>query len=304
VLAVVLSPLAVVGLAAPASADPPGPQLGDVYVADPQHSRVVVFSADGHGVTTVGSGLRYPQGVAVDDDGNVYIADRAYVTPDPTTDDADGKLIKVSADGVQTTLLSDLYVPFGVATDGAGHVFVSDLASTGGAGGVYRVNTDGSGRVRVDTGGENNAGLATDPLGNLYAATPYDSSVRKVATDGTTTRISVDAWSWDVAADALGDVYVASFNGLLTRIRADGTLTPASGLALGSPYGIAVGADGVVLVADSLDSQVTQVGPDGDLLTPIGSGEFAIGPYDVAVYAPPARIVDSTPPAGELGAPY
>mgnify|MGYP002396581449 CR=1 FL=1 len=57
-----------------------GPQ-GSVYVSDPELSRVVVFSPDGKVLATWGTqgpdgtNLNYPTGVALADDGGVWVSD-------------------------------------------------------------------------------------------------------------------------------------------------------------------------------------------------------------------------------------
>ena len=66
--------------------------------------------------TVPASGLAFPRGAAVDQAGNVFIADAG-----------NNRVLEVPAGGgVQTTVGSGLNFPSGVAVDGAGNVFIAD----------------------------------------------------------------------------------------------------------------------------------------------------------------------------------
>src|ERR1019366_6032253 len=91
--------------------------------------------------STLGSGFRYPSGVAVDGSGNVFIADRLHR----------GVKEIVAASGYTTvnTLGSGFGQPGGVAVDGSGNVFVADTQNNAvkeivAAGGYTTVKTLGS----------------------------------------------------------------------------------------------------------------------------------------------------------------
>ncbi len=104
---------------------------GDVVVADAYNDRVRLVTADGHVSTLAGNGLfgmadgpaaeaRFdtPCGIAVDQRGNVYVAD--------TGNDA----VRLIADGVVTTITplpeGGLFRPTGIAVDPSGTIYVSD----------------------------------------------------------------------------------------------------------------------------------------------------------------------------------
>src|SRR5262249_43565373 len=113
---------------------------GNLFIADGYNHRVRKIGADGIIRTVAGTGsqgdggdggpatnsqLRYPQGVAVDSDGALYIADTS-----------NGRLRKVSANGTISTFAGGGGDAFGdglrqisiwnVATDGAGNVYIAD----------------------------------------------------------------------------------------------------------------------------------------------------------------------------------
>ena len=120
---------------------------GNVYVADSFNHAIRKITAAGEVTTLAGTAgssgsadgtgadarFKYPNGVAVDGDGNVYVADKSNHT-----------VRKITAAGEVTTLvgaatesgfsdgrgpLARLHAPFGVAVDGGGNVYVADYAN-------------------------------------------------------------------------------------------------------------------------------------------------------------------------------
>ena len=105
---------------------------GNVFVADTNNSAVkeivavsgVVSSSST--VNTIGSGFRYPAGVAVDGSGNVFVAD------------SDNNVVKeivavggvVSSSSTVKTIGTGFNDPYGVAVDGSGNVFVADYGNS------------------------------------------------------------------------------------------------------------------------------------------------------------------------------
>jgi hypothetical protein len=182
---------------------------GNVYIATYQDSRVRRVSADGTISTFAGTGqpgfagdggpatsakLYAPKGVAVDGQGNVYIADTnnfrvRKVSPGGTiTTLAGGGKPGFLGDGGPATLAT-LRNPFGVAVDGQGNVYIADTdnmrvrkVSVGGTISTFA----GGGRASPGDGGPATAaqlkglwGVAVDGNGYVYFA--EGGRVRKVA---------------------------------------------------------------------------------------------------------------------------
>ena len=226
---------------------------GNVYVADADNYTIRKITPAGV-VTTLaglagsygsadgtGSAARFyhPSAVATDPSGNVYVADTSNDT-----------IRKVTPGGVVTTLAgsagvqgtndgtgsaAQFRVPFGVATDSAGNVYVADtdnytirkitpggvVTTLAGLAGSYGTN-DGTGSAARFFNPE---GVATDSSGNVYVADTWNHTIRKITPAGVVTTLAGLAGSFGsadgtgsaalfhyphgVATDSSGNVYVA-----------------------------------------------------------------------------------------------
>src|SRR6476620_7938790 len=104
--------------------------------------------------TVLGSGLRFPIGVATDGSGNVFIGDFN-----------NNRVLKVSPTGTQTTVASDLKLPYGVAVDASGNVLIADAYNNR----VVKVFRSGAQTTAV-SGLNQPSGVAVDVAGNMFIA--------------------------------------------------------------------------------------------------------------------------------------
>jgi hypothetical protein len=161
------------------------------------------FSSD---TVATASKLNHPAGVAVDVNGNVYIADRANnmirkVTPGGkiTTYAGTGMAAYGGDNGAATAAqLSD---PQGVAVDAAGNLYIADAGNNvirkiNPAGLITTVAGNGVAGYSGDAGLATAArlytptGVAIDGFGNLYIADMLNNVVRKVNTSGVISTIA------------------------------------------------------------------------------------------------------------------
>lgn len=228
----------------------------------------------GDGGTATNATLEFPDGVAVDSAGNLYIEDSV-----------NWRIRKVDTNGIITTFaggglgggtdgLGDggaatnaiFNYCHGLAFDSAGRLFIADWGNSrvrkvdtngvittvagGGAGG----GTDGLG----DGGAATNAtlnepvGLAFDAFDNLYIGDGNNHRVRKVNTNGIITTVAGGGAGGGV--DGLGD---------------GGAATNAS---LGQVNGVAVDSLGNLFIADSDNNRIREVNTDGVITTVVGGG--------------------------------
>jgi streptogramin lyase len=261
---------------------------GNVFVADYGNNTIRKITPAGAVTTLAGAGssgtadgtgaaarFNWPTGVAVDVAGNVFVAD--------TWNDT---IRKVTSTGVVTTLAglagsegsadgtgaaARFNHPWGVAVDGAGHVFVADnwndtirkitpagvvttLAGT--AQGPWPLgggSADGTGAAARFNSPQ---GVAVDGTGNVFVADLYNNTVRKIAPTGVVTTLAGTAGS---SGSADGTGAVARFDW---------------------PHGVAVDGAGNVFVADTYNNTIRKITPSGVVTTLAGSAAANRGSAD------------------------
>ncbi|WP_433685705.1 serine/threonine-protein kinase PknD [Nocardia sp. CA-119907] len=209
------------------------------------------------------SGLNGVGGVAVDTDGDLFVADGV-----------NKRVLKLPA-GSQTQVVlpfTGLIQPHGVAVDTDGHVFVTDYYGSR----VYQLNPGSQTQVPVDFFELGNPdGIAVDTAGDLFVADSNHHRVLKLPA-GSRTQVVLpftDIQPCGVAVNTAGDIFVTEYsNNKVLKLPA-GSQTqvelPFTGLAY--PCGVAVDTDGDLFVTDS--------GNDRVLKLPAGSQTQVVLPF-------------------------
>jgi hypothetical protein len=275
----------------------------------PGDLEVIAGTAGACGAPTPGpatsSGLTYPEAVAVDSAGNVYIADTGNNVVEKVT--PSGTLSIIAGTGTAgaptpgPATRSDLRDPDGVAVDSAGNVYIADTGNNV----VEKVTPSGTLSIiagKSGIGAEPTPGPATSSaLGNPEG----------------------------VAVDSAGNVYIADTgNNLVEKVTPSGTLsiiagsyppgTPTPGPAISSPAGVAVDSAGNVYIADTDSYIVVKITPSGALSVIAGTGSEGAptpgpatssdlwGPVGVAVdsagnvYIADSHLAEEVTPSGTL----
>lgn len=258
---------------------------GDLYLADTGNCRVrkitasigFVSTAAGSGAAGSGCGsfsgdngpataatLNAPGDVAVDNHGNLFIADTGNArirmvdaSSNVITTVAGGGTLTTGSDGGPATA-AKLVSPAGLAVDGSGNLFFSDAGdnrvrrvSAGGiigtvAGtGVAGFGGDGGLATAARLNGP--AGIALDPIGNLYIADNGNNRVRRV----------------DAVQGTIGTVAGNGQNGF------GGDSGPAVNAQLASPRGVAVDGTGNLWIADEANDRIRMVNSSTGIITTI-----------------------------------
>jgi trimeric autotransporter adhesin len=253
---------------------------GNLYITDYQNNRIRKVTAAGVISTVGGNGtkgfsgdggpafaamLNYPEGMAVDTAGSLYIADTNNNRIRKVT--AAGEISTIagngnwgySGDGGPATI-AWLNSPTGLAVDTAGNLYIADYANhrirkvtVGGI--ISTVAGNGSPGFSGDGGSATAAQLncpnavAVDAAGNLYIADRGNRRVRKVTVAGMISTVAGNGSS--------------GYSG-------DGG--PATSAQLTYPAGVAVDAAGNFYIADSENHRIRRVTTAGVISTVVGNG--------------------------------
>lgn len=230
---------------------------GNLYVADAVNHRIRKISSVGVVTTLAGSTdgfadgvgnaaqFYYPEGVAVDDAGNVYVADAGNHV-----------IRKITASGVVTTLAGT--GEFGFA-DGAGNAakfYTPCATAVDAAGNVYVTEKQGN-RIRK-----------VSPMG---VVTTLAGNGNLGSADGPATQAEFNA-PFSVTLDAIGNVYVADAgNNRIRKITASGVVSTYAGSTSGYldglaaaaqffyPVGICMANDGTFFIGESGGHRIRRI---------------------------------------------
>ena len=237
-------------------------KAGNLYIADAGDHRVRKVSPSGTITTVAGTGipgftgdggpatlaqLNLPYGVSLDAAGNLYIADLG-----------NGRIRRLSAAGLMTSLPGSFRAPRNVLADSKGNVYVSEFDGNR----VRRIEVDGSVITIAGTGTRGSsgdfaaaslatlnspAGLALDHSGALYIADSGNSSIRRVG------------------------------GGTITTVLGTGSAGAGSAAQLNYPTGVSVDQSGNLYVADAENRRIRKLSAAGSVST------IAIAARDVAL---------------------
>ncbi|RJX38992.1 hypothetical protein D3P09_15920 [Paenibacillus pinisoli] len=223
------------------------------------------FSEDGG--PAISATLNNPGGVAVDSDGNIYIADSANHRVRKV--DATGTISTIAGTGTAgytgdggPATLAQLNNPYRLALDSVGNLYIVDYSND-----CIRM-VDVSGEISTVAGGRGNGymgdggpatsarlsypdGVAVDSIGNLYIADKGNHRIRKVDTSGTISTVAgsgVRGYSGDG-----GDAELAQLN---------------------SPTGVAADGSGNLYISDTANHRIRKVDIAGKISTIAGVGEM------------------------------
>jgi hypothetical protein len=154
--------------------------------------------------------LQAPQGIAVDQNDNVWIANHGgnTVTRYPKGDPLKARVIPGGG----------LYKPFTIAIDASGNAWVNNGAlDTSTPGSLTTISPDEQATGPFEVSGMRSPqGMAIDSAGNLWIASLADSNVTWLGPDGKVKgqfRVPSIEGAWGVAIDGDDNVWVASFVG-------------------------------------------------------------------------------------------
>jgi uncharacterized protein (TIGR03437 family) len=294
---------------------------GNLYIADGAYVRKVsngnISTVAGNGYAfAIGDGLpaaqaqlKSPGGLALDDAGNLFIADTG--TARVREVDTRGVISTVAGFG-QTGFFGDgqpatsgqFSSPGGVAVDHAGNLYIADTQNNR----VRKVLLSGFLMTVAGTGaagwsGDNTyapmaalnqpRGVAVDAGGALYIADTGNHRIVRITAGGTLVTVAGNGspgWAGDkgraaaaqlnspaaIAFDTRGNLYIAdTFNHVIRKVSTEGIITTVTGAtpttSLNFPGGVAVDANGAIYIADTWNHRIRLVDPTAAVRTIAGS---------------------------------
>jgi gliding motility-associated-like protein len=203
------------------------------------------------GPASIASGFNFPQGIAVDAAGNIYVAD---------FDNNEVKKIPVGG-GNPIILSSGFSTPTSVAVDALGNVYVADYGNNA----VKEIPVGGNAFI-IGSGFSNPYGVAVDAAGNVYVADNGNLAIKKIPV-GSGSPVSIGSGflnPLEVAVDASGNVYVADQgDNTVKEIESGNGSTITIGTGFNSPLGLTVDGTGNVFVADRSNNAIKEITAGG-----------------------------------------
>jgi trimeric autotransporter adhesin len=282
---------------------------GDIFIADTGNNVVREVTPDGKINTFAGNGtvgytgdqgpanqaqLHAPAGVAVDNSGNLYIADTGNNT-----------IRWVTPDGNIQTLAGDGYASFYGDTGSPSSATLNhpEDVTLGLNGNIYIADT-GNGNIRLVVGGVITSVAGTETWG--YAG------------DGGAATSAALYAPRAVTADSSGNYYIADYgNHRIRKVDTKGNIItvvgngnqgfsgdggPAGNAELNFPSGVVIDSQGNIYIADSGNNRIRKVSTSGTISTVAGNGIFSDsgdgGPPAAAQLNAPTGVVVT--PAGAL----
>jgi uncharacterized protein (TIGR03437 family) len=230
----------------------------------------------GDGGPALAAQLNFPDGIAVDSAGNIYVADRgAHVIRKI----AGGNIVTAAGNGTPgysgdggPAAAAQLNGPTGLTTDPAGNLYVGDTGnnvvrkiSPGGVIATFAGNGNqgysSDGVAATTTALNQPQGLAWDAGGNLDIADTNNSRVRRVSPKGIITTVAGNGLD-EYSGDNVGGTGIVSSSG-------DGG--PATNASVVLPTDVAADQPGNLYITDFGNSKIRVVSSAGIITTLIGN---------------------------------
>ncbi|MCY7409264.1 MAG: hypothetical protein LH473_03250 [Chitinophagales bacterium] len=285
---------------------------GNVYVADALNNRIRKITAIGVVTTLAGTGaygsidgksgeatFQSPEDVAIDLQGNIYVADALgnrirKITTSGVVSTIAGNGIAGFADG--NGMVAQFLYPRGIACDLQGNIYVAEEGNNR----IRKITADGMVSTYAGTGiagfADGNAAgaqfsapmdVAIDAQGNVYVTDEGNQRIRKITTAGQViTLAGNDAGYADgngseakfqnprgITLDAEGNMYVADGgNNCIRKITAAGMVSTLAGNGIAGntdgdatvatfsfPTGVAIDVFGHFYVADNINMRIRKI---------------------------------------------
>ena len=214
---------------------------GNLFVADHAAQTIFKFAPDGtRSVFVTGIRLSDGNGLAFD------TADNLFVLSPSGEYHVGGAILKFSPDGTRSTFATGVGLPYSLAIDPSGNLFVSDWDT----GSIYKLTPKGekSTFATTEIAAKN---LACDQAGNLFAGVPLKRSIFKYEPGGAKSDFATNIIVNTLAVDKAGNVYVGDTGNTIFKFTPAGAKSDFAKVTT-SPRGFAFDSSGNLFVVESL----------------------------------------------------
>ncbi len=234
-----------------------GPRIAGAQISLPSSGDIGVVAGQtgssgysGNGGAATSATLYFPHGVAVDGNGNLYIADttnqvirKVMASTGDISTVAGSGTSGYSGDGGAATS-AELSNPYGVAVDAGGNVYIADTGNY-----VIREVSASTGYISTIAG---NGTSGYSGNGGPAASAQLSSPVR-IAVDASGDVYVVDSANDVVREVSGGYIYLAAGGGPVCNSHTDwmGDGCSATSAVLGNPTGVAIDSSGNLYIADA-----------------------------------------------------
>ncbi len=301
----------------------------NLYISDTLNARIRMVSASSGVITTivgngthahsgdngpaVNAGLDQPQGIAVDKNNDLYIADS---TSNVNSISSPTQVVRKVSNGIITTVATQFFNPYDVSVDPGGTVYISDTSQNK----IFRLSTNGQVTPVAGNGSTGSTGdggpalsaaittpasLAVSTTGDLYFV--QSSSVRRVTALPAPVTFPLTAVnssnSQTVTISATGDQPLT-----VSQMNPPAGFTITGGSCGAAPFTLSAGTSCTLVLTITPTNGGSTSGTLNIVSNAVNSASTAVflsmsnGLYFIPVS--PCRLVDTRWPNGAYGGPF
>ena len=224
---------------------------GNLFVADHAAETIFKFTPDGtRSIFVTGVRLSDGNGLACD------AADNLFVLSPSGEYHVAGTILKFSPDGAQSTFATGVGLPYSLAIDPSGNLFVSDWDT----GSIYKLTPKGEKSTFATTEIAAKI-LACDQAGNLFAGVPLKHSIFKYEPGGARSDFATGITVSALAIDKAGNVFVGDTGNTIFEFTPTGVQSDFAEVTT-SPRSFAFDPSGNLFVAESFSGTISKFATD------------------------------------------
>ncbi len=215
----------------------------------------VIKCSVANGLKATYEGFQSPTGIALDNDGNLYVSNWSG-----------GTVTKIDTHGKSSVFADGMSSPAGLAFDEFGNLYISDYSKNV----IYKVTPNGV-KTTFAQGFHTPTGIAFNRAGELLVTNRGSDEIVKVGISG---KIELVAKGMrtpvGVVEDKDGNLYVTNYGGGIIKVTKDGVTSTVSD-KFGRPgVGIGINNENTVFAADNGDNCVRMIAQDGTTEVVVG----------------------------------